>query len=301
MPSILNNYSEKINNYFFNLKNEMKPRKPEEVRLFVNAFYKNKRYLKANVYTEDIELDHLKMRLYSKSKTSYNCIIYIHGGGFVFGDLSHIDPFVSDLCDKTGADVFSIDYRKAPEFIYPNAHKDIIKQIDLIINKNSKKYTSFYIMGCSAGAMLALHTTQDLQEPSKISGLILDSPAVSLNSNSKSFEIFEKGYFLDKKSFEYYMKLYFKDNIVEIDFNFISKINNIIIISCGYDPLSDQAFDLESKLRSNNKLKLKHAHFKEQLHGFSMLYYSFDIGLKDLPHWGLINEVINEKNNYTTT
>ncbi len=90
------------------------------------------------------------------------------------------------------------------------------------------------------------------------------------------------------------MKLYYGKNIVEIDYDMISKINKVLIISCEYDPLKDQAFDLEKKLKIDKKMKLKHHHFKEQLHGFCMLYYSFDIGLKELPQWGLINEFIRE-------
>ena len=101
MPSMLNSYSQKINDFFFNLKKEMNPRKPGEVRFFVNEFYKKKRYVKSITQIENFECENLKMRLYRKNKIVNNCIIYIHGGGFVFGDLDHVDYFVSDLCEKT--------------------------------------------------------------------------------------------------------------------------------------------------------------------------------------------------------
>jgi acetyl esterase len=51
-------------------------------------------------------------------------ILYLHGGGWVIGDLEHYDPTPRMLARRTGAVVLSAHYRQAPEFKFPAAHKD---------------------------------------------------------------------------------------------------------------------------------------------------------------------------------
>jgi acetyl esterase len=293
MITTLDPYSSKINDYFFSLKDKIKPKKPNEIRDFVDNFYKNRRFEKFINKTEDIFIKDLKMRLYKSENISKNCVIYIHGGGFVFGDLEHVDYFVSELCYKIGVDVYSLDYKKAPEYLYPEAHNNILYLINHIL-ESENKYDSFYLMGCSAGAMLALHSLKFIRIKDKIKGLILDSPAINTNSTSDSFQAYSKGFFLDKRSFDYYMNLYFRDQKIEIDLKSLNEIKNILIISCDYDPLKDQSFELEEKIRKEYDINLKHYHIKKQLHGFCMLYYSFDIGLEELPHWEYLNEFIRK-------
>lgn len=51
-------------------------------------------------------------------------ILYMHGGGFMLGDLDSSDTIAWSLADATGAVVISIDYRLAPEHPYPAAFDD---------------------------------------------------------------------------------------------------------------------------------------------------------------------------------
>ncbi|HEV7277829.1 MAG TPA: alpha/beta hydrolase [Devosiaceae bacterium] len=51
-------------------------------------------------------------------------ILYLHGGGWVVGDLEHYDPTPRMLARRTGAVVVAVHYRQAPEHRFPAAHKD---------------------------------------------------------------------------------------------------------------------------------------------------------------------------------
>lgn len=51
-------------------------------------------------------------------------LVYLHWGGFVFGDLDTVDATVTRLADQLGAMVVSVDYRLAPEHPYPCALQD---------------------------------------------------------------------------------------------------------------------------------------------------------------------------------
>ena len=52
------------------------------------------------------------------------CILYIHGGGFMSGDLDTNDTVAWGLAQDTGAVVVSTHYRLAPEHPFPAAHDD---------------------------------------------------------------------------------------------------------------------------------------------------------------------------------
>ena len=53
-------------------------------------------------------------------------IYYIHGGGFVGACTKEGMPFVSTLVKDFGYNVFSVDYRLAPEFMQPCALHDCL-------------------------------------------------------------------------------------------------------------------------------------------------------------------------------
>ncbi len=51
-------------------------------------------------------------------------LFYIHGGGFVVGSLESHDAICAEISDAVGAELVSIDYRLAPEHVWPAAFED---------------------------------------------------------------------------------------------------------------------------------------------------------------------------------
>ena len=51
-------------------------------------------------------------------------ILFLHGGGFVLGDVDNYDATPRALAARTGAVVVSAHYRQAPEHRFPAAHED---------------------------------------------------------------------------------------------------------------------------------------------------------------------------------
>lgn len=69
----------------------------------------------------------LRARVYTPVATAAGprpMILYLHGGGWVIGDLEDYDAAPRMLARRTGAVVVSAHYRQAPEFKFPAAHKD---------------------------------------------------------------------------------------------------------------------------------------------------------------------------------
>jgi acetyl esterase len=66
------------------------------------------------------------VRVYRPSDAARSApgIVYMHGGGFMLGDLDSSDTTAWGLADGTGAVVVSVDYRLTPEHPFPAAFDD---------------------------------------------------------------------------------------------------------------------------------------------------------------------------------
>ena len=80
---------------------------------------------------EDIAVDGpagpIPVRLYRPAPASAGplpALVFLHGGGWVLGDLVSHGPLARGLAARSGAIVVSVDYRLAPEHPYPAAVED---------------------------------------------------------------------------------------------------------------------------------------------------------------------------------
>jgi acetyl esterase len=84
----------------------------------------------AGLYVVDFELAGVPVRSYQPSVTSTAggcpCIMYLHGGGWVVGDLNSHDFICSELASTLGVLVVAVDYRLAPEHPYPAGFNDCL-------------------------------------------------------------------------------------------------------------------------------------------------------------------------------
>ncbi|MFF3665663.1 alpha/beta hydrolase [Microtetraspora malaysiensis] len=63
------------------------------------------------------------VRIY-RPRQAQGAIVWLHGGGMVFGDLDTEHPWAARIADGSGAVVISVDYRRAPEHRFPAALDD---------------------------------------------------------------------------------------------------------------------------------------------------------------------------------
>jgi acetyl esterase len=88
-------------------------------------------------------------------------IIFLHGGGFILGDLDSHDDICAELCSKTGLDAISIDYRLAPEYKHPVHLDDVADAFDICWQPKS------IVVGISSGATLAAALSHRLKNASR--------------------------------------------------------------------------------------------------------------------------------------
>ena len=63
------------------------------------------------------------VRIYRPHRAQ-GAIVWLHGGGFVMGDLDTEHPWAARVADGSGAVVVSVGYRRAPEYRFPAALDD---------------------------------------------------------------------------------------------------------------------------------------------------------------------------------
>jgi acetyl esterase len=61
-------------------------------------------------------------------------VLFLHGGGFVIGDLDTHDNQARAICAGTGAVVVSVDYRLAPEHRWPAAAEDAVAALGWLVD-----------------------------------------------------------------------------------------------------------------------------------------------------------------------
>ena len=67
----------------------------------------------------------IPIRLYRpRPEPGLPCTLYLHGGGWVLGNLDTNDSIAWGLAEGTGATVVAVEYRLAPENTYPAAFRD---------------------------------------------------------------------------------------------------------------------------------------------------------------------------------
>ncbi|ADM09347.1 Lipolytic enzyme [Parvularcula bermudensis HTCC2503] len=114
-------------------------------------------------------------------------ILYLHGGGYVFCTPKTHRALTTRLAKQTGAKVFSVDYRLAPEHPYPAALEDALAAWDYLMGKGIDP-KSVYVGGDSAGGGLTLALIIALKERGSAvpGGAFLYSPWADLSHGSES-------------------------------------------------------------------------------------------------------------------
>ena len=126
-------------------------------------------------------------------------LMVIHGGGMIMGSLDLDDANASQLCQILGVRVMAVDYRLAPEHVYPAQIHDCYSafrwlcQNSAQFNFDPKKVVLF---GGSAGGGLALGTALFIRDrgETNFSAIMAAYPMLDdRNETASSHEILELG------------------------------------------------------------------------------------------------------------
>ena len=117
-------------------------------------------------------------------------ILYLHGGGFVCGDLDYAKGFGSMLATRCGVRVFCAAYRLAPEHPFPAGVEDALESYRYLLEKGYDP-ARITLCGESAGGGLCYSLCMKLKQQGLPlpAGIIAISPWVDLTASGASYEV----------------------------------------------------------------------------------------------------------------
>jgi acetyl esterase len=131
-------------------------------------------------HVADLDADGVRCRLYlpvTGTPVQTGCVVFLHGGGFVFGDLDTHDGQARRIANRTGCAVLAVDYRRPPEHRFPAAPDDVDTVLAWLVVRAGGwgiDPTRLAVLGDSAGGNLALVAA--LRNPNLLAAAVLVYP-----------------------------------------------------------------------------------------------------------------------------
>ena len=198
----------------------------------------------------------LPARLYRPANASEGplpILVFYHGGGWIQGDIETHDEPCRRIANASGGLVLSIDYRLAPEHKFPAGVDDCIAAFRWVRDHGAEigaDTSRIAVGGDSAGGNLSVVVCQEMARLGETGPgfQLLIYPATDSRLSSKSFKLFEDGFFLTRERIDWYLELYLDDfDKQKTDTRFspfftedLSGQPPALIMTAGFDPLRDE-------------------------------------------------------------
>ena len=222
------------------------------------------------------EFGHLKIRQYCpETLTSSSPILYFHGGGYVLGGIESHDAALQFFAAEIGTNIFSLDYRLAPENKFPSSLQDANFALEWLGKELNLPISDISLCGDSAGAHLAasLSTYRAINKFELPLSQCLIYPMIDPLCNSKSQVDYDSGFFLSQKAMIWFWEqlMYSSENLHDPVFNLSIdpevSLPKTLIITAGFDPLSDEG-EAYARLLDNIGNEVQQVHYPHLIHGF---------------------------------
>jgi acetyl esterase len=135
-------------------------------------------------------------RLYKPEKSPKGLVVYLHGGGWVCGQLDDFDALSRKLAKESGCAILLVDYRLAPEHTFPSALHDVEDAIVWAHGKGMEYFEHklpLIVAGDSAGANLGIAAIQALNKKISIALQVWFYPVTDSDMNRPSYQRYSKG------------------------------------------------------------------------------------------------------------
>jgi acetyl esterase len=155
----------------------------------------------------------LPVRLYRPSdQTNLPILVFLHGGGWVWGSLETHDAMCRGLALRAGCAVLSLDYRLAPETPFPGPADDgfaALSWISEFAPALGLDATRLALGGDSAGANLAVAAALRARDAGLgLRHLALIYPALDPGCDSASQRDFATGHILTREAMRWFWRCY---------------------------------------------------------------------------------------------
>ena len=209
-------------------------------------------------------------------------LLYLHGGGWVLGNLETHDAICCRLANEARCAVVAVDYRLAPEHPFPAALEDCVAAFAHVVREARALGIDagrIAVGGDSAGgnlaAVLALMSRDGPLPPLLYQVLLY--PAVDLGVSSESYGAPTPGMTVTPATMRYFVDHYVPDPAQRDDWR-VSPIRApslagtapALVVTCGHDPLRDEGRLYAARLERED-VPVTLLHMSDQTHGMLTL------------------------------
>ncbi|MGC0366057.1 acetyl esterase [Rhodococcus sp. 27YEA15] len=215
----------------------------------------------------------IHVRVYVPVEDRGRVVTYAHGGGWAFGDIDTHDPVARRIANGLGAQVVSVDYRRAPESPFPAGLVDVAAA--LVWTAAAYPDQARIVAGDSAGAQLAIGTAMRarLGGP-RVDAALLLYPFVDPTMSYPSIDENGEGYFLTADDLRWFYDQLLPDTSMskasEVDLLHadLTGLPPTVVATAEFDPLRDEGVALVERLRSFG-VTVEHVPGLTLIHGFA--------------------------------
>ncbi len=204
--------------------------------------------------------------------------VFLHGGGWVVGDLDTHDTACRQLAMDAGAVIVSVDYRLAPEHPAPAATDDAVASYRWVVANSIElgiDADRLGVAGDSAGGNLAAVVGQQLRgEPHAPICQLLVYPSVDVTMALAASSPARRGYVLDIDAMEWFRSQYIPPGADRSDpllsplhAKDLSGLAPAIVATAGFDPLRAEG-QLYAEALADAGNEVVYRCFDDQIHGF---------------------------------
>lgn len=216
-------------------------------------------------------------------------ILFIHGGGWVVGNLDSHDAICRFLANHTRATVVAVDYRLAPEYKFPVPLQDCSAALACLATHAALlrlDLGKLVIAGDSAGANMAtlLATRTDLRPAGPaVMAQVLLYPVTDLQAGSASYRRIDDGFPLTAGAMHWFRDMYtapgadFADPMLSPLCAPARAAPPMFIVTVGLDPLADEGIAYASQAAQAGT-RVVHHHLPHHMHGIFTAAGKVDTG-----------------------
>jgi len=217
-------------------------------------------------------------RVYSPSADAPGVVVYYHGGGWVVGSVNAWDAACRALAVASGCDVVSVEYRLAPEHVFPAATDDAFDALVWVASPDGVAGgRPIVVAGDSAGGNLALVTALRAREAGgpALALQLLVYPVADCDLDRKSYHEYDGDEFIvNRGDMVWFWDHYAPDPADRVSpyasplrAGDLTELPPAYVITAEHDPLRDEGFETAERLRAA-RVPVEHRHFGSQIHGF---------------------------------
>jgi acetyl esterase len=206
------------------------------------------------------------------------CLLYLHGGGWVIGNLESHDRLCRRLANVANLCVVAVDYRLAPEHPFPAALDDGAAALNWVFEHAAELVVDANALGVggdSAGGNLAASLAllaRDGLLPA-LAYQVLIYPALDLTAASASYQSEMADLPLSAQTMHYFIGHYLPNAKDRLDWRAspllahnLAGVAPALVMTVAHDPLCDEGRAYAQRLDAAG-VRVTALHFNDHMHG----------------------------------